>query len=513
MAAVDKSILDHKLMFLSEDMLMRLDVVARNLPILEGEWLRRSFHRFVEAAWPIIEPGKPFQDNWHIQTLCDHLEAVANGTISRLIINIPPRFAKSTLVSVLWPVWIWINFPSKRFLTGSFSKELATRDAVVARRLMESEWFKARFGHLFRFTTDQNVKTRYENDKRGYRVVTSVDAGATGEGGDYLIVDDPVSAKEANSPIALETAITWWRETMSTRYNDPKSGAAVVVMQRLAENDLTGYLLKQGGWEHLVFPMRYEKGETKTTVLGFVDPRKEEGELLHPDRFDEESTARLERELGSYGAAGQLQQRPSPRGGAIFKRVGFQYYRQLPELDEVVITADCTFKDKQTSDYVAIQAWGRKGANKYLLKKLKDHLNFTATQAAIRSFKATFPKAVAVLIEDKANGTAVIETLQKEVAGIIAVNPEGGKIARAFAVQPEFEAGNIFIPDPTLDPTIEDYITEMTSFTGSNSGTDDQVDATTQCLNWLRNRTGSMNVFEYYRQQAEALAKSKQGAK
>lgn len=498
---------------IDHDVLLKIDAVVKNSTILHGEYIRRSFHKFVESAWNIVEPSAKFIDNWHIRAICNHLEAAYHGEIRRLIINMPPRFAKSTLVSVLWPVWCWINNPGLKFLTSSYSKDLATRDSVTARRLMESEWFKTRYAHVFKFTTDQNVKTRYENDKRGYRVITSVDSGATGEGGDILIVDDPISAKESNSALAMETAITWWRETMSTRYNDPKTGVAVVIMQRLAENDLTGYLLKQGGWEHLVLPMRFEKEMSKTTKLGFEDPRKEEGELIHPERFDQEATQRLEKELGSYGTAGQLQQRPSPRGGAIFKRNDFNFYKVLPTLDEIVITADCTFKDKQSSDYVAIQAWGRKGADKYLLKRLRDHLNFTATQTAIRSFKTTFPTAVAVLIEDKANGTAIIETLQKEISGIIAVNPEGGKVSRAFAVQPEFEAGNVHLPDPTIEPTIEEYVVEMTSFTGSNQGHDDEVDATTQCLNWMRNRTGHMNLFEYYRQLAEKAKLEKLGGK
>lgn len=290
--------------------------------VLEGERLRRSFHSFVCAAWPILEPGSQYKDNWHIGAICEHLEACKTGQIKRLIINIPPRQAKSTLVSVMWPAWIWTDEPWRRILSASYARELATRDAVSARRLMESPWYRQRWGYRFRFTTDQNVKQRYENDKRGVRLITSVESGTTGEGGDIRIIDDPIDAQAANSEKSRQDAILWWRETFSTRGNDPNTDVIVLIMQRMAKDDLTGFFLEQGGgWEHLCLPMRYESKHphVHVTSIGFEDPRTKDGELLAPQRYSEQAVQTLENDLGPYGVAGQLQQRPEAREGSLFK--------------------------------------------------------------------------------------------------------------------------------------------------------------------------------------------------
>jgi len=361
-------------------------------------------------------------------------------------------------------------------------------------------------------TTDQNVKTRYENDKRGRRIVTSTDAAGTGFGGDIRIVDDPVSAKKADSPLALNASIEWWRGTMATRANDPSTGSVIVVHQRLNARDLTGFLLAEDkDWDHLVLPMRFDPALRKTTSIGFMDPRVTPGELLHPARLPEPVVAKLEKSIGKYHTNAQLQQNPEPRGGIIFNRNDWRFWKVLPELDETVISVDCTFKDLESSDYVAIQAWGSKGANYYLRRRLKERLNLSGTVAAVRAMHAMFPEAIAVLVEDKANGSAVIETISGEIPGVLAVNPEGGKVARAYAMQPTQEANCIFLPDPTIDPDIETYLTEASSFPGSPN--DDEVDATTQYINWARVRNKSMGIMDFMREQADAKAAQQDGAK
>ena len=447
-----------------------------------------------------------FEDNWHVGAICDHLEAVARGDIRRLIINMPFRLLKSTIVSQTFPAWDWISHPSRQFLTAAYATDVAIRDAVDARRIIDSPGYQQAYGHIFRLTTDQNVKSRYENDKRGARTITATDSAGTGFGGDIRIVDDPVSAKKADSSLALEASIEWWRGTMATRANDPQSGAAVVVHQRLNAKDLTGYLLaEEKGWEHLVLPMRFDPALAKTTSLGYVDPRKEPGELLHVERLPEAVVAEIEASIGAYHTTAQLQQNPAPRSGIIFNRANWQFYKELPaDLGEVVLSVDCTFKDLETSDYVARQAWASKGANHYLLKRQKDRLNFAGTVLAVRALHALYPDAMAVLVEDKANGSAVIETLGSEIPGVLPINPEGGKVARAYAMQPAQEAGNIWLPDPTIDPDIETFLLEASSFPGSPN--DDEVDAMTQYVNWARKRAKTGGLMDWMRQQAEALA-------
>lgn len=284
---------------------------------------------FAKQAWPIIEPGRVLIWNWHLDTICQHLEAVTRHEIQNLIINIPPRCMKSLLVCVFWPVWVWIKFPRYRWLFSSYAQDLSVRDSLKCRRIIESPWFQSRWGDRFFLLSDQNEKKKFENSKTGYRLSTSTEGRGTGEGGDTVVVDDPHNVMEALRPLPREKACEWWSETMSSRLNQPEIGSKVIVMQRLHEMDLTGYVLdkmKQEGdqYVHLRIPMRFEKELAFTSPLDVVDPRVEEGELLWSDRFNSEQTRKLEINIGKYGSAGQLQQRPAPRGGGMFKRTNFK---------------------------------------------------------------------------------------------------------------------------------------------------------------------------------------------
>lgn len=474
---------------------------------------------FKEFAWPVLEPTTQYIDNWHIHAICDHLQAVSRGELTRLIINIPFRMLKSTLISQAWPAWEWINKPSTQWLTASFAKDLAIRDAVASRNIIESEAYKECWGDRFQMSTDQNVKSRYENNRMGKRFVTSTESGATGFGGNRICIDDPLNAKDADSEVARKASIEWFKGTISTRFNDPKKDAAVVTHQRLHEMDLTGWLINEqpNVWEHLVLPMRYDvrrtifTGGVKKEVdvkdipskIGFVDPRTEHGELLSPKRSDEETVKLLEVSIGPYHTASQLQQNPTSRGGVIFQRGDWKFYKALPQLDEIIISADCTFKDLSTSDFVAIQVIGRAGANKYLIKRIKERMGFSATVMAIRTLQAQHSSAIAVLVEDKANGSAVIESIKTSISGVIAINPDGGKVARAFAIQPQHVAGNFYLPDPSIEPSIEVFLNELSTF--PNGVNDDEVDCWTQGINWFASRERSMGIFDLYREDANQI--------
>jgi predicted phage terminase large subunit-like protein len=291
---------------------------------------------------------------------------------------------------------------------------------------------------------------------------------------------------------------------VSTRVNDPKTSAMVVVMQRCHQQDLSGHLLEQGGWEHLCLPAEYE-GTTRKTSIGFYDPRKEMGELLWKERYGTPEIEDLKRRLGSYAAAGQLQQRPSPLGGGIFKRHWWRYWQppganlppvivQLPDGTyqsihpvcrptrgvEQIQSWDCAFKDLETSDFVVGQMWGRVGAGYFLGDQVRDRMDCPTTVKAVRKLSERYPGSLAKLIEDKANGSAVIQMLQHEIPGILPVNPEGGKVARATAVSPLIEAGNVYLPHPSIAPWVNDFVEEFAAF--PNGAHDDQVDAATQAL-------------------------------
>lgn len=456
----------------------------------------------------MVEPATEYVPGWHIDAISDHLEAVTRGWIRNLIINIPPRHMKSLQVAVLWPTWAWTWQPALRWLFSSYAEKLAIRDSVKSRRLINSPWYQARWGHVFRLTGDQNEKMRFENNKTGYRIATSVGGSATGEGGDVVVVDDPHKTQEAESETIREGVLQWWDETMSTRLNDPKTGAKVVVMQRVHEQDLTGHVLEkmgQGGesYEHLCLPAEYEP-KVYVTSIGFSDPRTEYGELLWPERFDREAINNLKITLGSRAAAGQLQQRPAPAEGDIFKKAWWRFWLPagvnpppvrvkledgsyfecpqitLPALAEQIQSWDMTFSDTKQSAFVVGQVWGRTGADKFLLDQVRDRLDFPRTLKTFQSLTTRHPAAGAKLVENKANGPAVIQTLRNKISGIIAINPQGDKVARAHGVSPQVEAGNVYLPHPAIAPWVYDFIERAAAF--PNAAFKDEIDAMTQAL-------------------------------
>jgi predicted phage terminase large subunit-like protein len=491
---------------LAQDLNRLMPQIQQELIRREGVRAKKSLHSFlVNFAWPTLFPATPFKDNWHIHAICEHLEAVTHGQIKRLLINMPFRHLKSTIISQAWPAWEWLTNPSTEYLTASYAKDLATRDAVNSRRIIESDKYQQCFGETFAMTSDQNVKTRYENDRRGQRTVTSTDSGGTGFGGGRLVI----SAKLADSIVAIQASVEWYKGTLITRLNDPKEDAIVITHQRLNEGDLTGYILNNedmAAWTHLVLPLRFDPELSKKTFL-FSDPRKVKGEMLHADRIDDETARSMEKNLGAYHTSAQLQQNPGTRSGVIFDRNKFGTYSKPPKLSDTVISVDCTFKDLATSDFVAIHVWGIDGntQKKYLRYRIRERLGFGATCTAIENVVARFPERIAILIEDKANGSAVIETLSQKFTGIVPINPEGGKVARAFAMQPEQEAGDIILPDASVDPDIETFVFAATKFPNPTVA-DDEVDAMTQAINWYRVRGKTVGMIEYMKQQMEARA-------
>src|SRR5574337_1023176 len=235
---------------------------------VEAEIAGRTLRDYLAWMWPIVEPSTPFVPGWHLDAICDHLEAVTRREITRLLITVPPRHGKSLLCSVAWPTWAWTRDPSLRFLCASYASDLSTEHAVLSRRVVESQRYQAAFGDRVILTTDQNIKTFFENTARGYRISTSVGGAATGRGGDFLLVDDPHSLKEIHSDTIRKEVIRWHDQVWSTRLNDPQRGAHVVIMQRGHEEDLAGHLLRQGGYVHLNLPSEYEP-TTWTSPLGW----------------------------------------------------------------------------------------------------------------------------------------------------------------------------------------------------------------------------------------------------
>lgn len=451
-----------------------------SLELINKELANRSLYEFVKQAWHVVEPGRDFVDGRHIQVICQHLEQLDPDSLEgpkEEIINIPPRHMKSLLICVFWPAWVWgpQNKPHTQFLFSSYSLKLARRDNLKRRRLIQSSWYQSSWGNRFSLAGDQNQKDRFENDHNGHCLIASPDSSTTGEGGDVVVVDDPHNVCDAYSETERENTITWWDEAMSTRLNDPKRGVKLIIGQRVHESDLCGHALAYGTYRHLCLPAEYEH---KHPYQCADDWRTAEGELLWPERIDEKVIAGLKKAL-RQSAAGQLQQRPAPAEGNIFKRAWMRFYDRTPERFDVVIQSwDMAFKANSDSSYVVGQLWGRVGADCYLLDQIREHLDFPSTLSAVKRFTELHPRSTVKLIEDKANGPAVLAMLSNQIPGMIAVKADVSKEARANAITWLFESGNVYIPRSVA--WIEDYIQELCDF--PNGSNDDQVDATSQAL-------------------------------
>ena len=316
---------------------------------LQAEHARRDLRLFVTQAWPFTDPTTNLVGGIHVDLICEYLEAVSRGELPRLLINIPPRYGKTLLVSVLYPAWVWLSRPDARFLTASYGADLATRDSVRMRRLVESDWYQATWPRAARLVDDQATKARFETRQGGARVSVSVGGAATGEGGDVIIVDDPLKIEQAHSDLQRQAVVDWFDHTLATRLNNPTTGAIIIVGQRVHEADLFGHLLDRGGWTHLCLPAEYDPHHPYHCPH---DPRITDGELLWPEQWPANAVSELKQQLGSYATASMLQQLPAPTSGGIFQRSWWQWYDpagRLPRFQRVLQSWDLTFTDSATS--------------------------------------------------------------------------------------------------------------------------------------------------------------------
>lgn len=475
-----------------------------------------SLDGFAKKAWEILEPVTKVSWNWHLTTICEYLTLIDDEQFKKkfgdscegIIFNVPPRTMKSLLITVLFPAWVWTRHPERRFMFVSYSEKLSTQHSVYRRIVMESDWYQQKWGKLFSFSRDQNLKHHYENSRRGSMFSTGMQATATGMGGDFLIFDDPLNPDQAISDIERELVNLRFDTTFRSRINNPATGAKIIIMQRLHELDLTGHILRKekDRWQHLSLPAIAEEDiPVANPVSGTVHHYKA-GTLLWEERLPRPFLDGQQIGMGSWAYAGQYQQNPAPLDGGIIKRQWVRFYRDIPShFDLLVQSWDCTFTGGDRSDFVAGQVWGRAGGKYYMLPyRTYDRLDFAPTKAAIKSCHAMFPNVNAILIEDKANGPAIISELQKEIPGIIAVSPDGGKMSRAQAMAPLWEAGSVELPDPQVfdAPWIEAYIHNLCTF--PRAAHDDDVDSTSQALIYMRNRLRqSAGIVDFYRRQVQ----------
>lgn len=447
---------------------------------MEKELARRSY-----AAYLSYSTNGVWKPHRHLMPLVDVFQRILDGEQNlRIIINLPPQVGKSFTGTKSFPARYLAQFPEHRVMVTTYGDDLAKEFGASNR-----DAFERKIPELFDVQIDPSRRADKDfavYQRNGSFYATTLQSGATGKSANLLIIDDPIkNSADANSQLKRDKIYNEWRKSFFTRLQSGSN--VVIIMTRWHEDDLTGKLLTDGSfdWEHIVVTAEAEEND----ILG-----RQPGEAIAPELGkDAKWIADTKRTVGTLEFNGMYQQRPAPAGGSIFKDKWFRYYSVLPKFDSMAMSWDCTFKGKKDSDYVVGQIWGKLGPDFYLVYEKRDRMEFTDTLTAMRQVIKLFPKAFAKLIEDKANGTAIMNVLKKETSGIIEIEPAGDKIARAQACSPLFEAGNVYIPHPDShfvfsngqqysNAWVEDYKTELKNF--PNAANDDRVDATSQMLNW-----------------------------
>ncbi len=464
---------------------------------MEAALAQRRLAEFVRQAWPLLEPATPLVWGWHMDAVCSHLEAVSAGTLTKLVIEIPPGSSKSTIVSVMWPVWTWLRRPATRFLTASYSGELAVRDALRSRRVIESPWFQSRWGGCFRLAGDQNLKSRYENDHTGQRIALSVGSATTGERGDVTVIDDAHNVKQAESEAVRVGTLQWHDEAFYNRLNDPKRGGRVVMGQRVHERDLIGHLLTRGGWEELRIPEEYEVDRPCRTALGWQDPRTAAGELMRPERFGRAEVDDARRTLGEMAFSSQHQQRPVPRGGAAFREswwrtwrphgTGFDLAGRVITEQSVTLrflTVDGAYTTKETSkhdpDFTVCSAWALTNGQLLALGSVWERLQLPDLPKLVAGQYRRW-RAHKVYVEGGGTQKGLPQLLRRHQdppMNVIEVVPEPNqdKLARAADFLLMAEGGRVWWPEVAPDYPLAAAKAQLLSFTGLGGGHDDYWD-------------------------------------
>ncbi len=476
---------------------------------VEAELCRRSFHEFFLRAWPTMEPGVPLREGLHIGVLCNALQSVAEGRCKRLIINVPPRHTKSRIASVAFPVWLWLRSPTAKILTASHSDELALELGEESRKLVESDWFRARWPACT-LVHGNNRKRSFKNVSGGSRRSVSAGGKATGFGGDFLIGDDVQDAQSAKSPEYLEQTLTWWRNTFCRRLNNAETGAIVLVMQRLEVGDLTARLTEIGGWSHLCLPAAYDPGMApKGDAPDWLrDPRKTPGQPLWGTPL---TLAALKAEVADRWVwAAQYQQQPIPAGGVILESRHYKLIKrsELPKFFAHYVAWDTAATEASSGDPTAATVWGlsrepgKEGVFK--LGQLEEWLSVPSLFKRIPEFAAKQPAGTTHLIECAGpSGLAAYQHLRQSTKlPLVPINPKelgGGKEDRAKLAAAHLEAGLIWLIEG--EPTNESFMNQTDAFPRCRPR--DLVDSAVQAWRYLFTRytfessTASPNRFKY----------------
>jgi predicted phage terminase large subunit-like protein len=461
--------------------------------------LRRDPLGFAHRVFRHLHPTQPFLSNWHIEVILAKLEACRLGQCRRLIINVPPRSLKSILTSGAFPAWTLGHDPSKQFMCVSYAEHLAHKHARDCRSIVQADWYRALFPAM-QLSEQRQAVAEFATTMNGHRIATSVGGVVTGLGADFIVIDDPLKPDEAMSEPRRKSANDWIASTLYSRLNNKKTGVIIIVMQRLHEDDLVGFVQRQSGeqWEVLSFSAIAEEPQTFAweTFFGKFEHRRAAGDALHPEREPLEQLSALRVNLGEYHFACQYQQNPAPLGGGMVKEEWFKRYRasDLPDkFDRVIQSWDTANKPSELSDFSVCTTWGLKDKRIYLLNVLRKQLDYPNLKRAVQEQHDLHQPDV-LLIEDKVSGTQLIQELRDAgVSAVTAYKSSYDKIMRLDAQTGVIENGLVYLPEEAH--WLAEYLHELKTFPKARY--DDQVDSTSQALEWLKQRYPGQGIFEY----------------
>jgi predicted phage terminase large subunit-like protein len=483
-------------------------LLSRQIPTytaIQAELLRRDFREFIRAAWPHVE-SKPFTPGWHIDAIAEHFCWVMMGEIDQLMINIPPRFSKTTSVSVMGPAWAWTSpeWAGIQWLCTSYASNLSIRDTVASRRLILSPWYQERWGGIFRLSYDENTKSRFSNDQGGYRIATSVDGSGTGEGGDIQIGDDFHNMKEIYSDAKRQGAVDYYKNTFRSRVNNPDRPRRIFVMQRGHDNDVPGHIwaTEREHWTWLVLPQEYDPTRKSVTVIKgkkrWEDPRTKEGELLCPARMSQRAVE-YEKKHGMTRRDFQAQhnQDPSAGGGLILKREWWKVWpkEKPPPVIQLVSFWDTAFEAKEEADHSARTTWGvfehsetgddkDNDLNIILINAWWDQVNYPDLKEEIKATHERFEEDM-IVIEKKASGISLIQDLRRDSAKypVKEFNPRADKVMRAHLASFPLEKGKVWVLDRPALKNVQNMCAKFPALDMK-----DVVDTVTMALIWFRKK-------------------------
>lgn len=462
---------------------MAIDPLDAKVAALK-ELARRSLSHFVKQSWHVIEPGTPLVWSWVMQLVCDHVQEIATGKSDKnnLIVNIPPGYSKSTIISVCLPAWLWLNRPETRMICVSGSQDVALRDSMKCREILKSDWYKS-FGCDWDFAEDQDAKGLFKNTRTGFRSAKSAGARITGDRADLIIVDDPNDAQQAMSEAHLSSIRDWWDIAAANRLSDMRTGKRIIIQQRLAEGDLTGHCLSKqpGEWQHL----RLRQTAEHDDVGRIVGDHRNVGDLLCPERFPKSVLNGERARMGSMAYSGQHQQNPVPADGAIFKQKWFKRWLKetIDGIEYIVhgqtrskasecsrfICADTASSTKTTADNTALcDCLRAPNGDMIVLAVYAGRWEVPETRARIMDIWNT-GNIDYVGIETAQAGIGIIQDLTNAGVLVRELKADKDKLTRSVALQILAEQGRVYIPDDS------ELIHELLTFPLGKH--DDRVDA------------------------------------